>query len=248
MSDRTDQVAPTDLAKRATDPQDRPDRVTDPQDRWDELLRQAKTAPAQPGRRASWPVGQAKRGREYPFESAPMRARLLDHLRKGYPPSTVALACGVSPAVWRQWERRGDAGEQPFARWFAEARQARVDGQIGLLDLVRAAGEGTKDQHGVWKNQWQAARWLLERADPTYLEAPAAQVEVQVEARHTVDVSALSTDELEDLYRLTAKVESGALPEGGGGAALSEGTGPQGQLSEGTVIDAEPVQDDRSDL
>ena len=177
---------------------------------WDDHLKRAKTALAEPGRRASWPKGQAKRGREYPFERPDLRSRMLAHLRKGYPTCTIAMVCGVSGAVWRRWEKRGDAGEEPFASWFTEVRQARADGQLGLLDMVRAAGEGTRDQHGVWRNQWQAARWLIERADPSFLEQPVQEIRMEVEssAQSTIKLEGLSVEELEDLYRLTAKAEA----------------------------------------
>jgi hypothetical protein len=142
-----------------------------------------------------------------PFEDQTQRAVLLTSMEKGFPIKTCLESLGITIGTWRKWQRRADYGEEPFASFFHEARISLAKGQIGLLEHIRAAGEGAPDQNGVWRNQWKASAWLLEKADPGQF-ADVSRVELDahvVSSTVEVDVDKLSVSELEDLYLLTAK-------------------------------------------
>mgnify|MGYP001559843349 CR=1 FL=1 len=137
--------------------------------------------------------------RRLAFEDPAIRPVVLEQLRRGYPLKVVLQAVGVSPKVWLVWRRRGEDGREPYATFLHEVTVARAQGAIGLLDQVRAAGEGAPDKDGIWKNQWQASKWLLERQDPdefmpvdrsitAHVDLPAPQAQVDVRKMSTQDL------------------------------------------------------------
>jgi hypothetical protein len=153
------------------------------------------------------PVPLEERGKYiYPFEDNGLRAIILDRLRKGYPPKVCVQAVGVRFQTWKKWLKQGSRGIEPFATFAHEVACAQSEGAIGLLDTIRAAGEGAPDQHGVWKNKWEASRWLLERADPdTFMPVEKSiSAHIDLPTPSNLDIRAMSED---DLLALDALLE-----------------------------------------
>ncbi len=142
-----------------------------------------------------------------PFEEHRIRDLILTRLTRGYPLKTILRACGLSWEAWATWRRRGHSGSEPFATFVREVEVAQAEGAIGLLDQVRAAGEGAPDQHGIWKNDWKASRWLLERQDPDqFVEvSKSLSAHVEIPAQRIVDVTQLSDEDLETLAEIAER-------------------------------------------
>lgn len=136
-----------------------------------------------------------------PFEDPRRKALVLEKLSLGFPVKTVLQAIGISAQSWGEWRRRGLRGLEPYASFLHEVEEAAAAGALGLLDDVRRSAEGAPDQHGVWKNKWEAARWLLEVGDPDQykLVDKSLTAHVELTSPKQVDVRGMSEEDLEKL-------------------------------------------------
>lgn len=62
---------------------------------------------------------------------------------------------GVSGQTFWNWIRRGNAGEQPYARFVERVNKARAECEVATLRAMQAAGG---------QDPWQSKAWLLERS------------------------------------------------------------------------------------
>ena len=203
---RTDPHAPRDLGVDVPDDLDLP--TYDRPDATQDALQRAKRRPRALTRPSD---------RSLVLDDPAALQGIVDRLRRGMPLKLVAQAIGVSWQTWRAWEARGAEGIEPYASAMLACRTAAAEGVLSLLDDVRRAGEGAPDKDGIWKNQWQASKWLAERIEPELAREPVqASVHVEVSEGQSLDLSRLSTEELADLMVLTSKAGVG----GEGGALL----------------------------
>lgn len=68
----------------------------------------------------------------------------------------AAQCAGVGVSTYKVWVQRADKGEEPYASFLAEVKDAEATAERALLGLIR--------KHAV--ETWQAAAWLLERRYP----------------------------------------------------------------------------------
>jgi len=83
-------------------------------------------------------------------------ARFCKGLRLGCAYVECCGLAGISEAAWREWRTRGEAGEEPFAAFLAEATRAEAEGSLARMQLIRDAAE----------RDWRAAAWIQERRYP----------------------------------------------------------------------------------
>jgi hypothetical protein len=138
------------------------------------------------------------------FEQPRIKEVIISRLKLGYPAKVILQACGITAGQWRTWMHKGQRGIEPFASFVNDVGVAQAEGAVALLDQVRAAGEGAPDQHGIWKNQWQASKWLLERQDPdTFMPVEKSiQARIDLPAASTLDVRGMSDADLEQLLEI----------------------------------------------
>lgn len=99
----------------------------------------------------SWP--KTTKGPEPMLPGGPEAEAVLGAIRAGNYIHTACMAAGLSEKTFRTWIRKGKLGEEPFASFWAEMRQAVAQAEVTRLRLVEAAS----------LVNWQAAAWMLER-------------------------------------------------------------------------------------
>lgn len=144
------------------------------------------------------------------LEDETLQADLLELAKHGAPLSIMAQAAGVSPRTWTYWLRFARDGKEPYASFFSALHAQRARAAMEIVSEIRAASKGGPDKDGIWRNQWQAGRWLLETGWGRAFAGPPAEVEVRHE--HTdggiagrVDMSKLSDNEFQALRALLVK-------------------------------------------
>lgn len=80
-------------------------------------------------------------------------------VRRGNFRGTAAAAAGVHRSSLFNWEKRGEAGEEPYASFMADLQQAEAKAEMNLLRKIRQARPGV--------DVWQTSAWLLERRWPS---------------------------------------------------------------------------------
>lgn len=86
---------------------------------------------------------------------------------------TAAAAAGIHRTTLRNWEARGETGEEPYASFMTSLQAAEAESEMGLLkQLLHGAppevlDEG-EDMRVVVKNksEWQRIAWVMERRWP----------------------------------------------------------------------------------
>ena len=100
------------------------------------------------------------------------KATLLNYLRAGSFRVTACAAVGISSDTLRNWEKRGHAGEEPFAEFMAEVERVEALAEVETVNVIAmcARGEVPKDKDGnvIPEEQrpfkdWKAAAFILER-------------------------------------------------------------------------------------
>jgi hypothetical protein len=148
------------------------------------------------------PLAERTTQAKLPFENVPVRSLFLANLRKGYPLKTVAQAAGFRMERLRTWIARGKNGLEPYASFVHELETAQAAGQLEILDDVRSASRGAPDKDGIWKNKWEAGKWLLAVGDPGTFQETTKSISAHVELpapTTAVNVREMSDEDLEAL-------------------------------------------------
>ena len=99
-----------------------------------------------------------------------VRAGLAEAVELGATWDAAADAVGIGVSTLRQWRRRGEDGEEPFAALVAELQRAEAAGITRALRVIRGAADD---------GEWTAAAWILERRYPAdYGRRMESRVEV----------------------------------------------------------------------
>lgn len=133
--------------------------------------------------------------------------RIVQAIKAGNYAEPACRSAGISPSSYYRWLERGEHEPDGIYHDFAAAiRQAEADAEVHAVALLRRA----------MPNDWRAALAYLERRYPnrwrrhttTELSGPGGGP-IQTE---TVDLSRLSTDELEQLHALYARASTDNQP------------------------------------
>ncbi|MHC4579761.1 MAG: hypothetical protein ACYTED_20475 [Planctomycetota bacterium] len=111
-----------------------------------------------------------------PTHTPELLERILAYARAGVAPSTAACACGVRPATWRAWLRRGrEHDDENLVAFVADLEDARLAVKEDFEKTLFAAA--AKD--------WRAALAILERQWPQeWAEKEELSVPDQVAPQH----------------------------------------------------------------
>jgi hypothetical protein len=101
------------------------------------------------------------RGRKSLLNAA-LTKRICKLLAQGIAIRSACVVCGIGSRTYFEWQERGKAGEEPFARFFSAATRARETHKANLIRVVLAAAD--KDA--------RHAEWLLERQFPDEFGRP----------------------------------------------------------------------------
>ena len=99
----------------------------------------------------TWP--KKPKGPVPTMPGGPEADAVLGAIRAGNYIHTACMAAGIDEKTFRTWIRKGKLGEEPFASFWADVRQAVAQAEVTRLRLVEAAS----------LVNWQAAAWMLER-------------------------------------------------------------------------------------
>lgn len=89
---------------------------------------------------------------------------IVDMVRGGNFRATALRACGLSKNVIRNWEERGEKGEEPYAAFMHDLQQAEAESETELVSEIRNARPAIVGAQGP--DLWQARAHLLERRFP----------------------------------------------------------------------------------
>lgn len=109
----------------------------------------------------------------------PVTKRILAALAEGNYRSAAAKHGGISYETLRQWIRRGEAGEEPFAKFVADVLEAEANAE------VEAVGEMRRAEPKEWLARRYPNRWAKKenlRASITLEQKAAALTDEQVHA------------------------------------------------------------------
>lgn len=122
------------------------------------------------------------------------REKILNALRAGNYRVAACKFAGISNDTFGRWMRAGNAGEQPFAEFADQVKQAEAQAEASLVATIRkAAGD-----------HWQAAAWLLERKYVTrWGRRDLSWERMQRDARQAAQAQ-VDTIPLEELERMVA--------------------------------------------
>ncbi len=86
---------------------------------------------------------------------------VVEHILAGNYRAVAAQAAGVHRNTLLNWEKRGEAGEEPYAGFLCALQTAEAEAEIALLAEIRSAKPGITGVQGA--DLWQAKAWMLER-------------------------------------------------------------------------------------
>lgn len=66
-------------------------------------------------------------------------ARIIEMVRAGNYRATAMRACRLGKNIIREWEKRGEAGEEPYASFVADLQEAEALSEVDLVRDVRCA-------------------------------------------------------------------------------------------------------------
>lgn len=93
-----------------------------------------------------------KRGR--PTKLTPeVAAEVCGYIKNGLTDGDAAVLTGITPQLFCQWKRQGEAGDEPYAQFLSQLRAAELEFKQYHLSLIA--------KHG--KKSAPASEWLLER-------------------------------------------------------------------------------------
>jgi hypothetical protein len=94
------------------------------------------------------------------------KALVLSHVRDGNYRETAAAAAGIHRTTLRNWEKRGEEGEEPFASFMTELQRAEAEAEIAALARIRSAQPAITGEGGRGADLWQKDAWHMERRWP----------------------------------------------------------------------------------
>lgn len=123
-----------------------------------------------------------------------VQATFCDAVKEGLTYRDACILAGIEYQTYRNWMRRGEAGEGEFFVFFDAVTRAKVEGKRENIKGVRDAG----------KFDWRARAWILEKQHPEeYGNIQRIKVEVEREIQGILDalegrMSTAAYDELLD--------------------------------------------------
>ena len=114
-----------------------------------EMERRRKIAAANTGKRHMTRISATRDAEEIEQKIDTMASAI----RRGLSNRSAAIAAGITPANFYNWQRNAKSGQEPYASLWWKIQRAKEEGKLVLADHVYKAAE----------RDWKAAAWLLER-------------------------------------------------------------------------------------
>jgi hypothetical protein len=155
-----------------------------------------------------------------------LRGKILNLVRRGNYRRTACEAAGITIRTLQKWILRGESGEEPYATFAADLREAEAYAESFHVDHIANAAE---------QGDWKASAWFLARKLPEHwAERPAPPPETK-----TAEVAAAELAELltQAGWKVTPPDDS------------ADGHGAQGEPATGPVVphetaEAEPTENE----
>jgi hypothetical protein len=97
-------------------------------------------------------------------------------LRAGAFHKCAAEGASISFQTYKNWLKRGEAGEEPYASFAIKAAKARADDAMRSISVIeRAQLRRPRPEDGQVEGDWKAAAWLLEHKYPQEFGSAALQ-------------------------------------------------------------------------
>lgn len=138
-----------------------------------------------------------------------VQAAIVEAIEAGNYRSTAAAAAGVHRNRMAEWEKRGEAGEEPYASFACALQTAEAKAEMSLVAELRHAEPGIPTVRGA--DLWQAKAWLLERR---FASRWCARVKQQVAENVDALTSKLKADP--ELHKKVVDVIAGEEPAASG--------------------------------
>lgn len=106
--------------------------------------------------------GQAAKRGPYKFTEE-VQKRIVSGILLGMTLERAATAAGLHRVTVYRWLEAGKAGEEPYAAFFQACREADARCELDLLETIKEASLGIKNEATGTFKQWTAAAWMLER-------------------------------------------------------------------------------------
>lgn len=119
-----------------------------------------------------------------------LAARVATHIRGGVPLEHAAWAEGLPSTTAFRWMEEGATGKEPYARFYAQVKEAEGKCVVELTGEIKGAQKAPK---GEAEPLWTPKAWLLERRWPKHYGR------TQVEVEHTGMVATVAIEGLDKL-------------------------------------------------
>lgn len=148
-----------------------------------------------------------------------LQKEFCDAILRGHWASVACDLVGIDFQTYKNWLRRGEAGEAPYDEFFVAVKRAEGRVQDAALSFLHKAAR---------KGQWQAAAWYLERRFPKKWPRPVTRTEGKLDVKGATASDALKLEDIEK--------NLGIVPPGEpGGDEDIKPPGPQDQADPGPL-------------
>ncbi len=139
---------------------------------------------------------------------------MIQAMRAGCDVEVACRAAGVSRSTYYRWKARGEREHTGEYHDFVQAlRAAEAEAEVHAVVVIRKA---------MYGGDWRASLAFLERRFPDrWSKRTTTQLTgadggpVQTDNKHRIDLSALTTEQLETLETINAQLDSNPRPSGG---------------------------------
>lgn len=105
-----------------------------------------------------------------------VQERIGKAIEDGLPYETAARLAGVSYDSFNRWLHDGEAGIEPYCKFYKHIKECEAKGEEELLNRIKETGASGK--------AWQANAWILERRYPErYAKSEKLQVDQKTELK-----------------------------------------------------------------
>lgn len=128
-----------------------------------------------------------------------------ENIRLGLTYTASAKAIGVTYQTWKNWEKLGAQGKEPYAKWYIEIQKAESGLMRDCLESVRMS---------MKLGDVKSAMFLLERRFGNDGYGKQSQVDINAKTEN-VNVNVNSIDEADKIRKdILSKLTPRPLPEG----------------------------------
>ena len=84
--------------------------------------------------------------------------KICEGVLKGNYISTVCKSVGISTSTYRNWKKRGELGEEPYATFLEKVTECEAQAEMDILSVIYTSA--------IDQGNWLSSAWILERKYP----------------------------------------------------------------------------------